>query len=148
MDEISLNIPRKIGYLRAATAVAREVASACAGAVPPRRSAEFISDIELVVSEACTNALIHGDEDALPVRDADESGFVVLTFRVEPERITIFVKDRGRGFDITKVAVPDFDAAQAGGYGIYIIRTKMDDVTCYTQNGWNILSMMKAIPGA
>ncbi len=76
-------------------------------------------DLALVSSEALTNALNHGKNAGSPVR---------LTYALDSDGIMITVTDRGSGFDPDSVSQPDFDKRPEGGYGIYIMKTIMDDV--------------------
>jgi serine/threonine-protein kinase RsbW len=131
MDEIVLEVEQKIEYLRLATTLAREV---CRSIKDPRVDQDFINTAELVVSEACTNAILHG-------KPPGGCGRVATVFQVFQDKIVIHIKDKGPGFDITGVPLPDFDRHPEGGYGLYIIRTKMHEVRYSTSDGWNMLSM-------
>lgn len=88
--------------------------------------------VELAVSEACTNAIKHAGK-----------GGIILAFQVFDGGIVVQVKDQGKGFDLDKVPPPDFDNHPEGGYGIYIIKSKMDEVEYIRTKNWNILSMTK-----
>jgi len=131
--ELTLEFQRKLDYLRLATAVARLVCEAAAREDLP---GSFVDEVELAVSEACTNAIKHS-------AGAGGTARVVLRFRVDEGELVIEVSDRGEGFDIEKVPLPEFDRHPEGGYGLYIIRTIMDEVRYTGANGVNTLTMKK-----
>jgi anti-sigma regulatory factor (Ser/Thr protein kinase) len=86
-----------------------------------------LRDVESAAGEALANAAEHGDREA-------SSGFDVLaTF--DGMRLVIEIKDHGTGFDSTTAlenAAPD--AAGNRGFGIYLMRTLMDEVA-YSDRG-------------
>jgi serine/threonine-protein kinase RsbW len=132
MDEIILEFASSFEYLHLASTLTKEV---CKTINNPKLDRDFLTSVELAVSEACTNAIKHGG--------TNQGKRVVLSFQISNDRLVINVKDQGPGFDITKVPVPDFDSHPAGGYGIYIIKTMMDKVEHVRENNWNILTMTK-----
>jgi anti-sigma regulatory factor (Ser/Thr protein kinase) len=97
-----------------------------------------LSDIETAAGEALANAAEHGDREA-------SSGFDVLaTF--EAGRLVIEIKDHGPGFDSAAAmrnATPD--AAGHRGFGIYLMRTLMDEVA-YSEHGSRI-HLVKRLEG-
>jgi anti-sigma regulatory factor (Ser/Thr protein kinase) len=96
-----------------------------------------LSDIETAAGEALANAAEHGDREA-------SSGFDVLaTF--EDGRLVIEIKDHGAGFDSAALehAVPD--AAGNRGFGIYLMRTLMDEVA-YSEHG-SCIHLVKRLGG-
>ncbi|HOV86844.1 MAG TPA: ATP-binding protein [Syntrophobacteraceae bacterium] len=133
--ELTLEFQRKLDYLRLATAVSRLVSEAAAREDLP---GSLVDDVELAVSEACTNAIKHSAR-------AGGTARVVLRFRVYEGELVIEVSDRGEGFDIEKVPLPEFDRHPEGGYGLYIIRTVMDEVRYTAAAGVNTLTMKKRL---
>ncbi len=85
--------------------------------VPER--ARLIHDLTLVSSEALTNALLHGERSGAHIR---------LEYSLASNGIVITITDHGVGFDPDAVELPDFEECPEGGYGIYIMKTIMDDV--------------------
>lgn len=132
IDEITINLSSKLEYLHLAARFSREV---CCSIGNKKIDDEFINAVELVISEACTNAIRHSGMGG--------SGRIVLVFQIFTDRLVIKVKDQGEGFDITQVPDPDFDEFAEGGYGLYIIKSKMDSVDYETEGTWNVLSMTK-----
>jgi serine/threonine-protein kinase RsbW len=79
--------------------------------------------IELAVHEAVINAITHGNKHA-------EDKQVDVKFVLEPEALTIYVRDRGDGFDPNQLPDPtDADnLLKPSGRGIFYMRTFMDEV--------------------
>ena len=86
---------------------------------------EELCDIRTAVSEAVTNAIVHGYRE--------EVGPVRITARIYPDRrITIAVKDSGCGIpDISKAMEPLFTTCPDGersGLGFSVMQSFMDKV--------------------
>jgi serine/threonine-protein kinase RsbW len=78
-----------------------------------------VADIELALTEACTNVLDHaGDTDEYEV-SAGIDGTVCV----------IEVIDRGAGFDSASMGLAEADPAAEDGRGIQLIRALVDKVT-------------------
>src|SRR5690554_2621415 len=77
---------------------ARVVVAAFAAQLDP--TLEELSDIKTAVSEAVTNAIIHGYEYG--------EGTIVIESTVSGNTIEIIVKDRGRGIDNLEEAMEPF----------------------------------------
>ena len=79
--------------------------------------------IELAVHEAVINAITHGNKST-------ETKQVDIKFVVEMDKLTVFVRDRGAGFD--PASLPDPTDPQnllnPSGRGILYMRTFMDEV--------------------
>ncbi|MBC8412622.1 MAG: ATP-binding protein [Nitrospira sp.] len=131
-DEITLEFASRLQYLQLAGNLCREV---CHSIGLNSIDDEFINIIELAVSEACTNVIKHSG--------LKDKGKIILLFQIYKDRLVTVVKDHGKGFDISQVPIPDFDKHTVGGYGIYLIKTQMDEVEYRVIDGWNILSMTR-----
>ena len=131
--DLTLQFLRRLDYLHLATGVSRLV---CETIKHPSLLGNFGDEVELAVSEACTNAIRHAD-------DADALATVAISFRVYENRLVIEVNDQGAGFDIDEVPLPEFDKHPEGGYGLYIIRTVMDEVHYTRGDRDNTLTMKK-----
>jgi serine/threonine-protein kinase RsbW len=79
---------------------------------------DCISDIEIALTEACTNVLDHARTD-------DQYEVVVS---VHDDRCVIDVIDNGDGFDAAPFGRVDADSAAEGGRGIQLIRALVDNV--------------------
>lgn len=82
-------------------------------------------DIKTAVSEAVTNAIIHGYEE-------DSSKFVFLRCEIEGNTIKIIVEDEGYGIENVEKAMeplytskPELDRS---GMGFTVMKSFMDDV--------------------
>jgi serine/threonine-protein kinase RsbW len=79
--------------------------------------------IDLAVREAVINAIRHGNKNA-------EDKQVDVKFVIEPDGLTIYVRDRGKGFDASKLPDPldPNNLLNPNGRGIFFMRTFMDEV--------------------
>jgi len=99
---------------------------------------ELLADVESAVGEALANAAEHGDGESMA--DVD----VWATF--DGKRLVIEVDDHGIGFDCA-AALQRTDPNSAGdrGFGIFIMRTLMDEVA-YSDRGTRV-QLVKRAPG-
>jgi serine/threonine-protein kinase RsbW len=94
-----------------------------------------IDDLKVAVSEACTNALIHAENAALTYS---------VDYIIDVDRLTVEVTDQGKGFEVDKVKKPDIQKPTAGGLGLFIIQSLMDEVTIDSKpDAGTKLTMMK-----
>jgi serine/threonine-protein kinase RsbW len=133
MEEIRLTFPRKVSYLVFATSISKQI---CQQIIECREDKSFASDVELCVSEACTNAIKYG-------RSAEKEDNISLYFQIHPDKLVIKVQDKGSGFNLNKLPAPDLESLPERGYGLYIIRSKMDDVQYSRTEKGNFLTMKK-----
>ncbi len=121
-------------------AFARVCASAFAAQLDP--TLEEISDIKTAVSEAVTNAIIHGYEGG--------EGKVTLSMKREGRTLTYIVSDKGCGIENIEQAMtplytskPDFERS---GMGFTVMESFMDSlfVASKPQSG-TIVTMTKNI---
>lgn len=82
---------------------------------------EAIDQLELAVSEAAGNIILHGyrGTSGQPIE-------LVLT--VDSERACVVFHYPGCDFDPQAVPPPAFDAESESGYGLYLIQQSIDDV--------------------
>lgn len=109
----------------------------CRDVASPQLTGSLIGDICLVASEAVTNAVLHG------VRHEGEPLSVTIEFH--DDRIELRVTDHGPGFDLDAVDQPDLDHPAECGYGIFIMRSLMDEVSYRQGKGDNELLMIKLL---
>jgi serine/threonine-protein kinase RsbW len=133
--EIALTIPGNLDNLSLTTATARWI---CQGVYEPRLDSDLTHAVELSVSEACTNAIKHGSESASP-------GSISIVFTLMDDKLLIQVKDQGPGFNFNDLPLPDFENHPEGGYGVFIIKSMMDEVSYDKLDSYNILTMTKYI---
>ena len=100
---------------------------------------EELSDIKTAVSEAVTNAIVHGYEN--------EIGIITINVHIKNREVTIQIKDRGRGIeDIAKAretlytTKPDMERS---GMGFTIMESFMDKLTVRSKVGKGTTVIMK-----
>jgi serine/threonine-protein kinase RsbW len=82
---------------------------------------DVVNRILLAASEAVTNCIVHGYK---PARE----GRVDVSMDIEDTSVRLSIRDYGSGLQMDQYDSPDTDMASEGGYGIYLIRSLMDDV--------------------
>ena len=92
---------------------------------------EELSDIKTAVSEAVTNAIVHGYRDRL--------GIITMTVRLyAPAAVEIIIADKGCGIENVKQArEPMFTTggAERSGMGFTIMESFMDGITVRSKPG-------------
>lgn len=108
---------------------ARIAAAAFASLIDP--TLEELSDIKTAVSEAVTNAIIHGYDS--------EGGKVVMKMSIKDNIIEISVSDKGRGIeDIKKAMQPLYTSKphlERSGMGFTVMETFMDSLKVISEPG-------------
>lgn len=103
--------------------LARVIVASFAAKLDP--TLDEIGDIKTAVSEAVTNAIIHG-------YDEDESQIVYLRCKIENDTIKIVVEDRGKGIDDISMAMQPLYTSkpelERSGMGFTVMESFMDDV--------------------
>lgn len=93
---------------------------------------EELSDIKTAVSEAVTNAIIHG-------YDEDDSKFVYLRCQIENRTIKIVVEDRGNGIeDVEQAMQPMYTSKpelERSGMGFSFMESFMDSLDVVSIKG-------------
>lgn len=110
-------------------AFARVVVSAFIAQLDP--TIEEIADIKTAVSEAVTNAIIHGYED--------DKGIVQIKCNIIKNRIEIEISDEGRGIlNINEAREPLYTSKpelERSGMGFTIMESFMDEIEIYSEVG-------------
>lgn len=102
---------------------ARSAVAAFIASLDP--TVDALSDIKTAVSEAVTNAVVHGYRDSL--------GIIYIAVRLyEDGRVEITVKDKGCGIeDVEKAMEPLYtscDTGERAGLGFAVMQSLMDKV--------------------
>jgi serine/threonine-protein kinase RsbW len=137
-ETIEVNLPNEIGYERIAMACSASFAK-IVGFVPDR-----IEDLKTVVSEACLNAMEHGNKGHPDAR-------VIITMDYKENAITVSVIDEGTG--VQKIpAEPDIrkkiEKLEAPrGLGIYLIKQLADkvDLNQMTKDGHVVRMVIRMV---
>ncbi len=120
MRTIELKIPSETGYEKLAMALAEQCARIMGF------SDSRVEDVKTAVSEACINAVEHGNA-------SDVTTKVFVTMTMDDGRLEIDVADEGRsGPPPSDVKAPDLEAQFAGfeapgGMGLFVIKALVDE---------------------
>ena len=91
-----------------------------------------LSDIQMAVSEAVTNSIIHG-------YDEDESKFVYLRCELKDRTIKIVIEDRGNGIEDVKQAMQPMYTSkpelERSGMGFSFMESFMDSLDVVSIKG-------------
>lgn len=108
---------------------ARIVVAAFASQLDP--TIEELADVKTAVSEAVTNAIIHGYEDT--------EGIVLVECNINGNKIEIFVKDKGKGImNIGMAMEPLYTSKpelERSGMGFTVMETFMDELEVQSEDG-------------
>ncbi|MBB6216030.1 stage II sporulation protein AB (anti-sigma F factor) [Anaerosolibacter carboniphilus] len=110
-------------------AFARVVVASFASQLDP--TIEELADVKTAVSEAVTNAIIHGYEDKI--------GNVIIECSIQENEIEIMIIDHGRGIDdVEEARQPLFTSKpdlERSGMGFTVMETFMDEVEVQSLKG-------------
>ena len=108
--------------------LARVIAASFAAKLDP--TLDEIADIKTAVSEAVTNAIIHG-------YDEDESKFVYLKCKIEGNKVEIIVEDEGHGIEDVDLAMQPLYTSkpelERSGMGFSVMESFMDSLQVESQ---------------
>ncbi|HLR21887.1 MAG TPA: anti-sigma F factor [Tissierellaceae bacterium] len=118
----------------------RVVVAAFASQLDP--TLEELSDIKTAVSEAVTNAIIHGYEYG--------EGTIIIESMIKDQNIEIIIRDSGKGInDLDKAMEPFFTSKpdlERSGMGFTVMETFMDDLKVESgKETGTVIKMMKKI---
>lgn len=103
---------------------------------------DIVLDLKLAVDEACTNIITHGYRGMDP-------GSIILSFRIQPDRILVQITDFGQCFEPVAGPKPDVEAAledqELSGLGLYLIYQTMDNIDYTSSEDGNTLTFTKYI---
>ncbi len=104
---------------------------------------EELEDVKTAVSEAVTNAIIHGYRGVLP------KGEVVMEAYIKEDRLTVTVTDYGVGIeDIDRAREPLYTTApqeERSGMGFSFMEAFTDELTVESCAGKTVIRMVKRI---
>ncbi len=99
---------------------------------------EKTAEVTMALIEACINAFEHG-------KGKDKN--VYIRFILQEDALIIEIKDRGKGFDSTKVEKPDIEkklhSQRKRGWGLQLMRELMDDVVIDSGADGTTITMTK-----
>lgn len=126
------------------TAGIRELAAFCADALEGLFDAKNAAMVEIAVVEAANNAARHGYEL--------EGGHPIeLEIRHDGTDLELVLRDEGAEFNLADVNEPDFEwdnvkDVPEGGWGVFLIKSIMDEIKYARRDGVNFLEMRKRLP--
>lgn len=107
--------------------------------MPLDPSVEDAEDVKTAVSEAVTNAIIHGYRE--------ESGVVEMELTLEDRLLTVTVRDHGTGIeDVDRARMPMYTTRpeeERSGMGFTIMESFMDELTVDSAPGKGTTVTMK-----
>ena len=125
INRVTLRFPSKSSN----ESFARSAAAAFAAQLDP--TLDELEDIKTAVSDAVTNAVVHGYGDTI--------GMITMTVRLfEDKAVEISVADKGKGItDIEKARQPLFTTggAERSGMGFTIMESFMDSLKVRSKEG-------------
>lgn len=134
---INLDLPADHRYLN--------TAGACLAAMIERIDAVSDRDmasysIQLAIQETCANIVDHAYEKPSAGRIHIE-----LILLADPRRLMVEIYDMGKAFDPALVQEPNLEQAQVRGYGLFLMRHLMDEITYERQPGRNHWRLVKSL---
>jgi len=118
MDKVlSLTLSSDLNELDKLEAFVRQITDAI------RCSSDKSHQIMLVLTEAVTNAILHGNK-----QQAEKT--VEITAALTPEKVVLSVRDQGAGFDPESIPNPleDENLLKSSGRGVWLMREFSDGV--------------------
>lgn len=114
-----LRLPTRLGFEKVAMSTAASVAQIMGF------SSDRVDDLKTAVSEACINAIEHGNR-------LNELLGVVVTMSMGEESLEVKIRDHGPGVTTT-MHTPDMDRKMLGeedprGMGMFLIQSLVDEV--------------------
>ena len=100
-------------------------------------SDEDYARIMLTLSEAATNAIVHGNKE-------NPNKKVTIRCKLVDKKLVISVKDEGAGFDPSNIPDPlkEENLLNVGGRGVYLIKEYADELR-FEENGTKLIMAFK-----
>lgn len=134
-DMIRIDLPATTKYLSVLSASIAEVLARVEG-LAQRESITY--NVQLAAHEACANIVDHAYAGQPGQRMA-----IVITLAQQPQRLIIDLYDSGQPFELDQAPLPNLDVPQVRGYGLFIMRSLMDQVTYQPMPGNNHWCLVK-----
>ena len=132
---VRMDLPADVRYMRVVSACVTELLAARArDAGQPAAT----NDILLAIQEMCMNIVDHAYEGR-------SDGRISLNLTVAEDSFTAEFSDDGTPFDPSKVTGPDLERGQVRGYGLYLMKELLDDVSYTSSEGRNHWRLMKRV---
>lgn len=130
---IQLHLPSKLGFEKVAMESAASVAKMM------NFTQDRIEDLKTAVSEACINAIEHGNKQL-------ETEKVIVTLTIDESKLKVDVEDKGNKF-LPVTEKPDIQRKIDGklpprGWGMFLIKSLVDEVEFTSQGSGNVTAMI------
>lgn len=138
-DTIRLDLPATYKYLNILGACLTEMLSRVEGLSDPEVLAY---NLQLAVHETCTNIINHAYGETRP------ENRIEITLKLEPIPRSLIMElqdTAGGAFDLSKIAEPNLEEGQIHGYGLFLIRSLVDEVNYESHSGKNIWRLVKKL---
>jgi serine/threonine-protein kinase RsbW len=132
---VDIKVPNQTRYLRLIGHIGENIARTLRNFSGDRDKLAY--DLNLVLTEAMTNAIQHANE-------GDPAKEVHIEISIAEQRLVIRVFDSGEGFDVKQYAQPRHPLDEHGR-GIYLIHTIMDEITYRPTGSGHVLEMVKRL---
>ena len=132
--EVDIKVPNQTRYLSLIGRIGEDIARTLKRYRGDRE--ELAYQINLVLTEATSNAILHAASDS-----ANQQ--IHINIAIINQNLHIKVFDHGKGFDPKALPNPDFTDPEESGRGVYIIQSIMDKVSCSRVNDGHVLEMVK-----
>ncbi len=136
--EVRLVIPATHRHLNLVGAVVAELLAREEGLAEP----QIVSyNVQLALQEICANIVDHAY--------AGCGGQIEMVMAVlqTPWRLVIDLSDTGRPFNPETEVTPDLDEVHEGGYGLFLARALLDEVSYRIHAGRNHWHLVKQLEG-
>ncbi len=99
----------------------------------------MIYNIQLAAHECCANMVDHAY--------SGHNGLIVATLGLEdsPRQFVIELQDSGSDFNLADSVAPNLEEPQIHGYGLFLMRELMDEVTYHPMPGNNRWRLVKRL---
>jgi serine/threonine-protein kinase RsbW len=138
-DSVRLDLPASVKYLNILGGCLAEMLARVEG-LPQASLLKHTYAVQLAVHETCVNIVEH----AYAGIPAGRIG-VTLSLVDRPRQILVETCDHGATFDPAAVAPPDLAEARDGGYGLFLVRQLMDEVSYESrpaENRWRLVKYL------
>jgi serine/threonine-protein kinase RsbW len=121
MQQVTQEFPSEVHHLPAVRALVREV---CRRAWGRDVDEARLAQLELAVGEAAANVVLHAyaDKPGLPIE---------VLVAADDREVCVTLFHQGQPFDPEHVAPPSFDGSRESGFGLYLIRQAVDEVSFF-----------------
>jgi sigma-B regulation protein RsbU (phosphoserine phosphatase) len=134
LGRAELEIRSDLGELRR---VREFVRAACHNLPPQSLDEASVGQLELAVTEACSNIMKHAYRGR-----TDQP--IHLEIEIHPGKVSVLLHHLGDPFDPTKVSPPALDGSQVSGFGVYLITRSVDAARYYRDDlGRNCVALVK-----